>query len=121
MRLVPLVAGLAAGRQIHYEAADIDLTPRQGAALAILVNELVSNAIKHGKGDIHVIFTAGGKEARLVVRDDGPGFPAGFDAVQAANTGLELVEMLARWDLQGETRYETRSEGGARVVVEFPT
>jgi hypothetical protein len=38
----------------------------------------------------------------------------------AANTGLELVESLGRWDLGGNVRYENRPEGGACVIVVFP-
>ena len=85
-----------------------------------IAQESVSNAIKHGRGDIELAFTVRDSCARLEVRDSGPGFPAGFDAERGANTGLELVEMVARWDLQGETCYENRPEGGARVVAEFP-
>ncbi len=58
--------------------------------------------------------------ARLQVDDDGPGFPDSFDAIRAANTGLELVEAVGRWDLQGSITYQNRDGGGAQVAVEFP-
>ena len=41
------------------------------------------------------------------------------DPRQAANTGMELIESMCRWDLQGDIVYENRPEGGARVVVTF--
>jgi two-component sensor histidine kinase len=88
--------------------------------LAILVNELVSNAIKHGNGEIHLVFSIHGDRAVLEVKDQGPGFPDPFHAVTAAKTGLELVQTLAHLDLQGEARFENRVEGGGRAVVEFP-
>ena len=58
-------------------------------------------------------------KASLEVSDDGPGFPEGFNADSAANTGLELVEQVVKWDLRGKTSYESLPEGG-RVTVSFP-
>lgn len=43
-----------------------------------------------------------------------------FDPAAWANTGLELVQTLARLDLQGETLFDNRATGGAWVGVEFP-
>jgi two-component sensor histidine kinase len=84
------------------------------------VNELVSNAVKHGKGRIGINFRIREGKAALGVSDEGPGFPPDFDAVKEANTGLDLVQTLARLDLNGETRFENRPEGGASIVMEFP-
>jgi two-component sensor histidine kinase len=84
------------------------------------VNELVSNAIKHGRSRVDVDFRVSAKEAVLTVCDDGPGFPEPFDPERAANTGLELVENLSRWDLAGHTSYRNRPEGGASVKVFIP-
>ena len=56
----------------------------------------------------------------LEICDEGPGFPPGFDSRTAANTGLELIDSTARWDLRGELSYENRDRGGGRVIVTFP-
>jgi PAS domain S-box-containing protein len=119
-RLMPLVQSMVGSRALRYRADDVRLPIRKGTSLAVLVNELVSNAVKHGMGEIVIALTAGGETIRLEVCDDGDGFPAGFDPNAAAHTGLELIESLSRWDLQGDVRYENRPEGGARVVVIFP-
>ena len=108
------------GRNLFAESEDMPVPLRHGSSLAILVNELVSNAVKHGREDVSVCLKRDGEGALLEVCDDGAGFPDGFDAVAAAHTGLELVEQVARWDLQGTVRYENRPEGGARVTVSFP-
>ena len=52
--------------------------------------------------------------------DDGNGFPADFDPRTAANTGLQLIESTARWDLRGDVRYDNHARGGGRVTVTFP-
>jgi two-component sensor histidine kinase len=88
--------------------------------LTVLVNELVSNAIKHGQGEIRLEFAVRENRAILEVRDNGPGFPNCFNAVTAAHTGLELVQTLAHLDLQGETRFGNHGGGGGQAVVEFP-
>jgi PAS domain S-box-containing protein len=115
VQLQPVIGG----RRIRHEADDIRLRMRQGTALAVLVNELVSNAVKHGSGDIQVRLIANGDTAELTVEDEGPGLPAGFNPATDAHTGVELIENLSRWDLQGVTAYENRPQGGARVRIRF--
>ncbi len=130
-RLIPILQTIAEGRRIRYEADVIPLPVQQSAALALLVNELVSNAIKHGEGDVTITLRLfeehnlnreqqGARWVRLEVCDEGSGFPEDFDPRKAANTGLELIDSTGRWDLRGEVSYENRTEGGARVVVAFP-
>lgn len=118
--LIPMLQATSADRTIYYETEDARLTARQGTSLALVVNELVSNALKYGVGDIRIRFAAEGAQATLVVDDDGPGFPPDFDPMEAANTGLELVQHLIRWDLEGTVAYLTRPEGGGRVLVTLP-
>lgn len=89
-------------------------------SLAIVINELVSNAAKHGNGDIEVTLRVAGERVTLEVSDDGKGFDADFDAQTAANTGLDLIENIARYDLKGQTAYENREQGGALIIISFP-
>ncbi len=119
-RLIPLLESTAGGRRIRYEADDLRLPVGVGASLASLVSEIVSNAVKHGQSDIEVTLTVEADTVCLEVCDDGPGFPAGFDWQVAANTGMELIDSVARYDLRGSVAYENRLEGGGRVVVRFP-
>jgi two-component sensor histidine kinase len=107
-------------RPLNIAVNEARVTGRQATALALITNELVLNAIKHGHGEIAITFGVRDGTARLEVCDDGPGFPAGFDPNTAANIGLELIETLARFDLRAQTVYENRAEGGARITVIFP-
>jgi PAS domain S-box-containing protein len=106
--------------QLRYELDDARLTNHQCAALALITNELIANAMKHGRAEIYVRFAVSEMNAVLEVCDDGPGFPADFSPRLAANTGLELIENLTRKDLAGQTHYANRIEGGARVLIQFP-
>ena len=107
-------------RHIHHDVAPMMLRMNQSASLSLLVSELVSNALKHGEGDITVTFQHDEREARLMVCDQGKGFPLDFDAREAANTGLELIMSMARHDLRGDVKFTNAAEGGACVVVNFP-
>ncbi len=119
-QLVPMLQGMMSGRSLRLRVDDLRLPIGQGTTLTILVNELVSNAVKHGQGDIAIVFDVRDGFACLQVEDQGCGFSADFHPISSANTGLELIESLARYDLQGTTRYENRPEGGASILIRFP-
>jgi PAS domain S-box-containing protein len=118
-RLMPTLQESLEGRTIHSRIEDVRVPVRHATSIAVLLNELVTNAIKHGAGDIHVSFTADDK-ATLVIYDEGPGFSKGFDPKASASTGLELIQSLVEWDLSGKIRFENRLEGGAIITIEFP-
>ena len=119
-KLLPLLQRTIGTRHIHATVEDALLPLKQGVSLALLVSELVSNAVKHAVGEVRVEVSIEEQTLCLKVSDDGAGFPANFDPLAAANTGLELVESFARYDLRGTTRYGNRPEGGGQVTVYFP-
>jgi two-component sensor histidine kinase len=129
-KLLPLMQQTAGDRPIRFELEEARLPAKQGTSLALIVNELVSNGLKYGRGAIDVklqvsapIAGSGVGESSvlsLIVSDDGPGFPPEFDPASAANTGLELIDNLSRWDLAGRACYTNRPEGGAQVIVYVP-
>jgi PAS domain S-box-containing protein len=86
--------------------------------LALILNELLTNAAKHGviegEGSIRVALTRGLDSFELVVEDDGPGFDLG-EAHRRAS-GLGLVSGLAR-QLGGALKVERAP--GARCRVQF--
>ena len=88
--------------------------------LALILNELLSNAVRHGIGSrpggtIRIGLASSPQGYDLYVEDDGPG----FDLAEARrrSSGLGLVGGLAR-QLGGSFRVERRP--GARCSVSFP-
>ncbi len=73
----------------------------------LIINELISNALKHGfpdgrAGEIRVALRAlPDREIELVVADDGIGMPVQFDWRNARSLGLRLVRNLVERQLQG--------------------
>ncbi len=119
-KLTELLRQSAGRREIREELDDVLLTARQGTSLAVVANELILNALKNGPRDVQVAFRLRGREAVLTVEDSGPGFPDGFDPAVAANTGLELVRNIARWDLSASLAFGNRPEGGGLVTLVMP-
>lgn len=119
-QLFPMLQTTLPNRLIHYEIADVVLPTREASALALICNELVNNAAKHGAGEVKIEFNVEGTKAVLKVSDNGKGFPDNFQLETSANTGLDLVQSLAKWDLAGHVRFFNCDTGGACITVEFP-
>jgi PAS domain S-box-containing protein len=119
-KLMDMMEAVSGGREIRWQCDDIRLPLKRTETFVLLLNELVQNAIKHGRGPVEVSVRADGESVSLAVGDDGDGFPPDFDPYKSANTGMELIEAMGRWDLQGEIAYENRPSGGARVTITFP-
>jgi len=119
-KLLPLLEFTSGERQFTAKIDDARLTSSQATGLALVTNEVISNALKHGKGRVEVIFKVSAAQAVLEVCDDGPGFPPNFDPRKLVTTGIGLVENLTRWDLGGQVRYENPVAGGAAVRIFMP-
>jgi PAS domain S-box-containing protein len=124
-----LVAGLSAVyRQegqapIEVRAEETWVAIDTAIPCGLILNELVSNALKYavGKGGrIHVsVDGAGAEGARtftLRVADEGPGLPPALDPQRASSLGLKLVGILARQH-RGEVKAGRTASGGALFEV----
>ena len=119
-QLMPMLQATSVDRKMEFQIADVRLSARQGSSLALIVNELVCNALKYGDGTIRVSLCSTDATATLVVTDDGLGFCEGFDSISSVNTGLDLVTQLTRWDLGGEISYCNHADSGARITITIP-
>jgi len=119
-QLLPIHQQTAPQCRITSHIDDVSLSGRKGTSLALVVNELISNAIKHGKGRVEIIVAQEASEVLVTVRDDGPGFAEAFDPAVAANTGLELIDSLVKWDLAGQVLYGNQPQGGGQVILILP-
>lgn len=97
---------------------------REATVLAILINELVANAVLHGlegrtRGTVRVGIETAGGEVRVRVEDDGQGFPPGFRADRDGGLGLQIAQNLVSSDLGGVVALEESPLGGGAVVITF--
>ncbi len=110
----------ASSRVSSRGAADATVPNDAAIPLALILNELLANAVKHGPpdGQIRADLTGNGAAFALAVEDDGPGFvPAG---PVKRGSGLGLVRGLVR-QLGGSFDVERGEHGGARCLVRFET
>ena len=88
-----------AGVELDFAADPVDLPAEQAMTLAIVVNELVTNAYKHGgaagANKITVRLAQHGNELHLTVADDGTGLPATAVAT-SPGLGFRLIESLSK-------------------------
>ena len=117
--LVPLLQETSGAARIDYEIEDVEVAAKQGVALALIVNELISNSSRHGGKEIRATLRVTEGRACLQVSDNGPGFPPGFNPAIHSNLGLDLICSLASADLGGDIRFENK-EGNAVVTLTFP-
>jgi PAS domain S-box-containing protein len=103
---------------ITIESAHGSLSNDTAAPLALILNELLTNAVKHGLnghgGDIRVGLKQDGETFTLYVEDDGPGFD--LDSAARRSSGLALVQALAR-QLKG--RIEVTRTPATRCILSF--
>jgi two-component sensor histidine kinase len=98
---------------------EVRLDTKRAAPLGLILNELVTNALKYAypggaKGEVCVGLEKSADTVTLSVADDGVGLPDGFDPETSGGMGTSLVRMLAG-EIDGTLSYEGRK--GTRVSI----
>jgi PAS domain S-box-containing protein len=115
----------ARGLELVLDVEPVVLGLDRSIPSGIIVNELVSNALKYAfpdgtRGVITVRFRATGPGlAELSVIDNGVGMPEGFVVGSTDSLGLKLVTMLAG-QLGGTMSVGFGSGGGSEFKLQFP-
>ena len=128
------VAGESKGVRVDVTGErDIVLESATVSSLAMVVTELVHNALYHGlrvgesaeapEGSVLVAFELADSVLRLSVSDSGLGLPPEFELGPSSGLGLSIVQTIVNQDLGGRVRVD-RGLGsemiGARFEVEVP-
>lgn len=98
---------------VAVEADALPLGAARAQQVGVVANELIDNAVRHGRAPVSVHLSAG-PPARLEVCDRGPGVDCA-----AGGLGLQLVGRVVDTGLHGEFRLEPRAGGGTRAEVVF--
>lgn len=100
----------------------LHLTIDQAIPCGLILNELISNTLKHAfndgrEGVIRIGFRrlASGR-AELSVADTGPGLPADFDIMRVRSLGMQVVKALSE---QLGARLHIASDGGTRIALDW--
>lgn len=95
----------------------------QGIPCGLLLNEFISNALKHAfppnggtQGQIRVELREEGEEVILSVADNGRGLPPDFDISRPTSLGFEIIKTLSE---QLQAQLEIIGEEGTRLLLKF--
>lgn len=106
---------------ISVEAVPINLASEQLSRLGLIVNELVTNAVKNGASKLCVELAACQHGYRLTVSDNGKGLPENFDINKMPGLGMKVITSLAK-NLGGSLTHERNAnvEGTTFQIVFSP-
>ncbi len=104
------------------DAEDISLGIDTAIPCGLIINELISNALKYAfpdnrKGEIRVAFHRNKGKVELIVADNGVGLPENINLESAESLGLRLVSILVRDQLHGTVHLER--DGGTEFRIVF--
>jgi two-component sensor histidine kinase len=106
--------------EVKVEGPPIFLDSKSATAFALVINELVSNALEHGLltqsiGQVEITLSQDDAWILARVCNSGVGLKPGFDLSRDAGLGLQIVRTLVEKDLHGSL--ELRQEG--ETIAEF--
>jgi two-component system, sensor histidine kinase PdtaS len=100
------------------------LTAELATPLAMILTEVLQNAVQHGFGCGSGAITVSANRLvgrlHVTVDDDGRGLPPGFDLDGSTSLGLSIVRTLVESELDGLLEMGPRATGGTRVTVDVP-
>jgi len=113
----------SAAIQLSVQAAsDVRLSIDIAIPCGLIINELVSNALKHafpcgrtGTVTVRLAHTTA-EEIAMTVADNGIGLPPDFDYTQTESLGLQLIGQLVR---QIHGRLTVQRDSGTHFTIEF--
>jgi PAS domain S-box-containing protein len=108
--------------KLELDVEHTDMVVDTAIPCGLIINELISNALKHGfpdnrAGTVTVRFQSlGDKKYYLEVSDDGVGMPPGLDLTNTTTLGMQLVTVIVE-QLAGTM--EIKGEQGASFKIYF--
>lgn len=106
---------------VQCDASDVFVQIDVAVPYGLVLNELVSNALKHAfpggrAGEIVIgLSRIDGGKVELSVSDNGVGVPAGFDFKARGRLGQQIIFSIVEHQLRGEVRYESKEGVTCRV------
>jgi two-component sensor histidine kinase len=98
--------------RLQVEGEEADLPADKLLPVGLIVNELVTNAAKHGHGSsIMVRFQTAPHGYTITVADDGEGLPEDFDLGKTHGLGMRIVDSLVK-EIGGGLRVDNGTHGG---------
>jgi two-component sensor histidine kinase len=122
--LVRSYAGDSRSFNLHVDVQDVSLGVDVAIPCGLIINELVSNCLKHAfppgtRGDVAVALRREGDSYLLRVQDNGVGLPKDVNLKKVESLGLQLVETLST-QIGASINITTAPGNGTAFVISFP-
>lgn len=106
---------------LNTDIQDINLNIDTAIPIGLIINELISNSIKHAfpdkrNGEISIVIERENARLTITYKDNGVGIPAGFDWRHAESLGLRLVILLVE-QMDGTIELDRTSGTVFTIVV----
>jgi two-component sensor histidine kinase len=107
--------------KLNMDINDIMLDINTAIPLGLIVNELVSNSMKHAfpnnkQGKIDIKFNLDNGDYTMIISDNGVGFPQDYNIQNSDSLGLKIVNSLTE-QIDGEITIETSN--GTKFIIKF--
>ncbi|WP_279235750.1 PAS domain-containing sensor histidine kinase [Nocardioides sp. SR21] len=128
-RMVTDVSDQGGRIRVRRDGAFGELPSESATALAMVLTELLQNAVEHGydpgepelAGEIVLTVRRIVGRLHVTVDDDGKGLPEGFDLDGSTNLGLSIVRTLVESELGGQLELGPVPSGaGTRAALDVP-
>jgi two-component sensor histidine kinase len=106
-----------AERRILLNADTFILPAERMAPLGLVISELITNALKYGKGTVEVSVSGQGDHALITVTDEGDGFPESYPKPTGTGLGMRLVKSYSGYGNQAIT--VDRAQAKSTIHVRF--
>jgi two-component sensor histidine kinase len=108
-------------QEIFVACDEISLPTTVAIPLGFILSELITNAIKYGKGHVHVRLEGRANAiCALTVTNDGPALPESYDPAASKGLGMKIVQSFVR-QIGGEFQFGRGEKNqGAYFTVVFP-
>lgn len=108
----------AQSAKIFVQAEKIFVPYSRAASLALVMNELINNSVKHAESqelEIEIVIKREKEEIIIEYYDSGKGFPKDFDEESQAGIGLMVIQSIICDEFNGSVKFLNRK--GAYILI----
>ncbi len=126
MDLASILNGIAESYKnmatLHFDLNNAIIPYNKALSIALVVNELLTNSVKHSKVDsgtlaITIVCYQVDNQIHLSVTDNGIGFPEDFETAEHSGIGYDIITNIVE-SLSGQIRFSY--DNGAKAEIIFP-
>jgi len=101
LSLLPAPESVRTARDRLRELLDSWATEEKRQTVVLLLSEVVTNAVRHAPGTVHITVTLFGDRVHARVRDENPRTPQPRAPDETGGRGIQLLQRLAtRWGVE---------------------